>query len=1054
MKKITKLMLTLMLLAMGATGASADEWVQDYSIDYSTKTNFPFYVMGYVPEWVEGVMTDYGAMFGYIKTTELDGTETVVGTTMAGNDEYSKVQLSEAKWHQYFIADGIPTTVGGTYTVKAMVKASEAVNIDINMGWGWGEGQSKNAKVAIGTEWTEVEWEYSKVGSTSCNLVAQPGNSTATIEWKYVTVGHFTNTELQDRPEPTEPAAPQWSTSIKVIDYSTQTAYPYWWMGDRINDEPDQPNFCGGTATLKIDNGALLIDNSVVQTNFWDLQPFIIDNVTMQEGYDYVVRIKMNTTGAGSARVVLGTWSKDYYKDFNFADDYAYYDIELGKATFSADNNAHALMQCGNFVGKIAIAKVEVFEVLPKQELSDAIALAKKYNGTVYTAASFAELTSKIAAAETALAEATDLASVQAATESLTTAISGLQLAVGYSTLTADMFKRHESLENPGEGTGTGCAYSVGESTGQPYGDGSVNYLNWADISAYKKLVILVADGTPRIMMNRQAPVEGGDANGGAYVELTDAAVNGVVEVDLTQYEYAHLNAIKGAHWQNVTVLGMYLYREMSYAIVGDLTGGFPVEGGDDVDVVMTPTETEGEYTLTVQNFVVANEDTYKYKLRANGNWNDYQLPAGSDNATWTPEDGIGIYTLTFTANVLNHALNCVGEKTADFEYAVVGCTYEGNNEVQSELFAGSKAWDTNTTDIMTKQNDGTYVWEKEGVVLPAKWIDLKVVARDGENVINWYGNENGANVGLNINETGGGIYNVTVTFNGSNVTATAERVPTATIYFVNDSDWPAENIKVWVWDAKNNNYNYTGGDWNNQPTMTPTGEQIDGKDVYSWSTYELNPTPTNVIISNNGSETERTGDQPFVDGATYRPNGISTVTKTISEAGYATFYCASALDFSNSGLTAYVATLADGKVSFSPVTSVPANTGVLLKGEAGDYTINTTTSADQVSSAMLGVLEDTKIDAPIYVLMNGDNGVGFYQTTVTFTVGANTAYLPATAGARSFIAIDMDNTVTAIEGINAEKALNGEVYNLQGQRVMKAQKGLYIVDGKKIVVK
>ena len=84
-------------------------------------------------------------------------------------------------------------------------------------------------------------------------------------------------------------------------------------------------------------------------------------------------------------------------------------------------------------------------------------------------------------------------------------------------------------------------------------------------------------------------------------------------------------------------------------------------------------------------------------------------------------------------------------------------------------------------------------------------------------------------------------------------------------------------------------------------------------------------------------------------------------------------------------------------------------------------------------------------------MLMNGEKGVGFYQTKNTFTVGANTAYLPAIEGARTFIALD---EATAIDGIAAEKVGNGEIYNLQGQRVVKAQKGLYIVNGKKVVMK
>ena len=57
-----KKLFTLVALLACFLGAKA-EWVEDYKIDYSTHTGFPFYVMGYVPEWFDGVMTDFGANY-------------------------------------------------------------------------------------------------------------------------------------------------------------------------------------------------------------------------------------------------------------------------------------------------------------------------------------------------------------------------------------------------------------------------------------------------------------------------------------------------------------------------------------------------------------------------------------------------------------------------------------------------------------------------------------------------------------------------------------------------------------------------------------------------------------------------------------------------------------------------------------------------------------------------------------------------------------------------------------------------------------------------------
>lgn len=191
MKKITRLLATAALL-FGVVGGASSAKV--YEIDYSTKTGFPFYVMGYVPEWVEGVMTDYGSMYKYESTSyePADG-ETLVGTVSTqGGTEYKKIQLASSGWHQYIISESFPTEVGGIYTVKALVKASATCTFNVDMRWAW-SGQSPlqvgtNVTIPQSDEFVEVEWTYSGIGGTSCQLVAQPGGTTATIEWKSLAV--------------------------------------------------------------------------------------------------------------------------------------------------------------------------------------------------------------------------------------------------------------------------------------------------------------------------------------------------------------------------------------------------------------------------------------------------------------------------------------------------------------------------------------------------------------------------------------------------------------------------------------------------------------------------------------------------------------------------------------------------------------------------------------------------------------------------------------------------------------------------------------------------
>ena len=184
-----KKLFTLFAFLACFLGAKA-EWVEDYKVDYSNYSGFPFYVMGFVPEWVDGVMTDMGGNFEYAALDNTEGKYSDVTVKTNNGTEYYKIEKTDGNtWHQYFIANGITTELDGAYTVKAMVKASEACSVPVQFQWGWGEGQRVSSTLNIGTEWAEVEMDFSGIGGTACDLIAQP-NTAAVIEWKYVIVGH------------------------------------------------------------------------------------------------------------------------------------------------------------------------------------------------------------------------------------------------------------------------------------------------------------------------------------------------------------------------------------------------------------------------------------------------------------------------------------------------------------------------------------------------------------------------------------------------------------------------------------------------------------------------------------------------------------------------------------------------------------------------------------------------------------------------------------------------------------------------------------------------
>ena len=198
----------------------------------------------------------------------------------------------------------------------------------------------------------------------------------------------------------------------------------------------------------------------------------------------------------------------------------------------------------------------------------------------------------------------------------------------------------------------------------------------------------------------------------------------------------------------------------------------------------------------------------------------------------------------------------------------------------------------------------------------------------------------------------------------------------------------------------------------------------------------------------------------------------VFTPATTFVEVGeklYRTFASSSALDFTKpiEGLTAYAAIVEGDNVKFEPITSkVPAETGMLLKAETpGKYIIlkaideeGKDEKPEKIDNAFWGVTSETKeVEGSIFILYADEtHELGFYKTTAkTFTVNKNSAYIPAdvVSEARTFISLDGETTGIDAAIVNNDKQTTG-VYNLNGQRVAQPTKGLYIVNGKKVVIK
>ena len=130
----------------------------------------------------------------------------------------------------------------------------------------------------------------------------------------------------------------------------------------------------------------------------------------------------------------------------------------------------------------------------------------------------------------------------------------------------------------------------------------------------------------------------------------------------------------------------------------------------------------------------------------------------------------------------------------------------------------------------------------------------------------------------------------------------------------------------------------------------------------------------------------------------------------------------------------------------------------MLINAEAGDYTFTSngeTNTNSPVNGALTGVYASTVVPSGSYILTNESGVVGFRKADgSTNYVTANHAYLTADGTGAGILDIDFGG-VTGITNTNCTNDTNiGGVYNLTGQRVSQPTKGMYIVNGKKVMIK
>ena len=289
------------------TGPGEIEEIEDAYVDYSTFTSFPYYPMGYTPEFKDGCM----------------------------------VSTYPGEWYQYFIADQIPTEIGQNYTVTLSIKTSAPASMNLQFG-NWGALTDKTINTSGGV-WEEITVDYTNCQTETSFVVLQPGTFDGEVQLRWTRVTH------------SEEEGQVVNEYLYQNDFSG-TEYPGGWGNN------------GATPTFAIEEGAgpdgsaaYKITNPTA-VNSWEAQ-FAVDFETpFTNGQEYFVSYWIKGSGSGNLGNGLQITS-NYASAGEFGN--AAFTTEWKQVTLSctcnADGATRLVFSFGDFAGDIYIDDLQFY---------------------------------------------------------------------------------------------------------------------------------------------------------------------------------------------------------------------------------------------------------------------------------------------------------------------------------------------------------------------------------------------------------------------------------------------------------------------------------------------------------------------------------------------------------------------------------------------------------------------------------------------------------------------------------------------------------------------
>lgn len=255
------------------------------------------------------------------------------------------------------------------------------------------------------------------------------------------------------------------------------------------------------------------------------------------------------------------------------------------------------------------------------------------------------------------------------------------------------------------------------------------------------------------------------------------------------------------------------------------------------------------------------------------------------------------------------------------------------------------------------------------------------------------------------------------------------------------------------------------------------TNEEIQASQIFATLSYATQSVEftldkeTDLIINGanaydykNNKDTEKTNQSEDFDYVVVKASLPTTETVSVSEAGYATYATTNNIVVpEGNDVKVMTVTVNEGNSTITrheiPAnTVIPANTGILVKAAQGDYNFAVTSKdgdelpTNNLVAATKAVTSDDAKYKYFALTKLSDGKVGFAVVKEGVNIPASKAYLMVEKGSAAKF-FGLDGEATGINSVKTAKA-DGAYYTLEGVKTTKPVKGLYIHNGKKIIVK